>query len=48
MDDNDNVFRYIHDDTNTSETFSGSVGNAEFASIKGGAITDATIECGTF
>ena len=48
MDDTDNVFRYIPDATNTSETFSGSVGNAEFASIKGSAITDATIECGTF
>ena len=48
MDDTDNVFRYIPDATNTSETFSGSVGNAEFASIKGSAVTDATIECGTF
>tara|TARA_R100001463_G_scaffold14733_4_gene38690 strand:+ start:15562 stop:16458 length:897 start_codon:yes stop_codon:yes gene_type:complete len=48
MDDTDNVFRYIPDATNTSEVFSGSVGNAEFASIKATAITDATIECGTF
>ena len=48
MDDTDNVFRYIPDATNTSETFSGSVGNAEFASIEATAITDATIECGTF
>ena len=48
MDDTDQVFRYIPDATNTSEVFSGSVGNAEFASIKATAITDATIECGTF
>jgi parallel beta-helix repeat protein len=48
MDDTDNVFRYIPDATNTSEVFSGSVGNAEFASVKASAVTDATIECGTF
>lgn len=48
MDDTDNVFRYIPDATNTSEVFSGSVGNAEFASVKATAVTDATIECGTF
>ena len=48
MDDTDNVFKYIPDATNSSEAFSGSVGNAEFASIKGSAVTDATIECGTF
>lgn len=48
MDDTDNVFRYIPDATNTSEVFSGAVGNAEFASVKASAMTDATIECGTF
>ena len=48
MDDTDNVFKYIPDATNTSEVFSGSVGNAEFASVKASAVTDATIECGTF
>jgi len=48
MDDTDNVFKYIPDATNTSETFSGSVGNAQFASVKATAVTDATIECGTF
>ena len=48
MDDTDNVFKYIPDATNSSETFSGSVGNAQFASVKATAVTDATIECGTF
>ncbi len=48
MDDTDNVFRYIPDATNTSEVFSGSVGNAEFASVKATAVTDATIDCGSF
>ena len=48
MDDTYNVFRYIPDATNTSEVFSGSVGNAEFASVKATAVTDATIDCGSF
>lgn len=48
FDRNDTTFRYIPDATNTSEVFSGSVGNAQFASIQATAITDATIECGTF
>ena len=48
MDDSDKVFRYIPVSTQSNEQYSGAVGNAEFASIKGSAITDATIECGTF
>jgi hypothetical protein len=48
MDDSDKVFRYIPISTQSNEQYSGAVGNAEFASIKGSAITDATIECGTF
>lgn len=48
MDDTDSTFRFIPDASVSSEAYSGSVGNAEFASIKGSAVTDATIECGTF
>ena len=48
MDDTDSTFRFIPDSSVSNEQYSGSVGNAEFASIKATAITDATIECGTF
>ena len=48
MDDTDSTFRFIPDSSVSNEQYSGSVGNAEFASIEATAITDATIECGTF
>jgi len=48
FDKTDSTFRYIPDATNSSEAFSGSVGNAEFASIKATAVTDASIDAGTF
>lgn len=48
MDDTDSTFKFIPDSTQSNEQYSGTVGNAQFASVKATAVTDATIECGSF
>ena len=47
MDDTDNSFMYISDASESSETYSGTLGNAKFGSVAATAITGATINCGT-
>ena len=48
MDDTDNSFMYISDASVSSETYSGTLGNAKFGSVAATAITGATINCGTY
>ena len=48
MDDTDNSFMYISDASESSETYSGTLGNAKFGSVAATAITGATINCGTY
>ena len=39
---------YISDASVSSETYSGTLGNAKFGSVAATAITGATINCGTY
>ena len=48
MDDSDSKFKFIPDAANSSEVFSGSVGNAVFADVSASTISDATINGGSF
>ena len=47
-DDSDGKFKFIPDAANSSEVFSGSVGNAVFADVSASTISDATINGGSF
>ena len=47
-DDSEEVFTFIQDATNTSEVFSGSVGNVKFGAIEGSSFSDGTITGVTF
>ena len=44
----DSKFKFIPDASNSSEVFSGSVGNAVFADVSASTISDATINGGSF
>ena len=48
MDEDDNTFQFIPNATVSSETYSGTLGNAKFGSVAATAITGATINGGTF
>lgn len=48
MDDTDNTFMYIADASESSETYTGTLGNAKFGSVAASAVTGATINCGTY
>jgi|21_taG_2_1085346.scaffolds.fasta_scaffold15831_2 hypothetical protein len=48
MDEDDNTFTFIPQATVSSETYSGTLGNAKFSSVAATAITGATINGGTF
>jgi hypothetical protein len=48
FDDTDSKFKFIPDASNSSEVFSGSLGNVEFADVEASTITSATIDCGTY
>ena len=47
-DDSDGKFKFIPDAANSSEVFSGSVGNVVFADVSASTISDATINGGSF
>ena len=48
MDEDDNTFTFIPQATVSSETYSGTLGNAKFGSVAATAITGATINGGTY
>tara|TARA_Y100000004_G_scaffold125071_1_gene140665 strand:- start:4117 stop:5760 length:1644 start_codon:yes stop_codon:yes gene_type:complete len=48
MDEDDNTFTFIPEATVSSETYSGTLGNAKFGSVAASAITGATINGGTY